>query len=177
MISRLPIPFIFIFVLACQFINAPTAISLSGFSDSQLVGAWEAQYSGKTAVEILVFNPNKTYLQIYEDSTGFLYTNQDGSWEIKRDQADRVFIHLARGLWLPDGPKIAQLANSDPNFFNAPHVFYDPATNSGITMSKELILEVIPRNNPKGFVLFQFTWDIDSASEHFEPLIEPNLQH
>jgi hypothetical protein len=143
-------------------------VSLSSFSNPDLVGIWQAQYGRR--VEILVFNKDGTYLQIYEDTTGFLYTNDASNWETKKDTSGRVFVHLSSGLWFPEGAKTALLKGVD--FQGALHQFYDPKTNQFITMHNELILEVVPRSNSKGFVLFQFMYNLDSDPAYFEPVIK-----
>ncbi len=159
-------------IVACQTKSPSAAISLPSFSDSDLAGIWQAQYDLYTGVEILVFNKDKTYVQLYEDPQGFLYSYDGGRWEIKKDASNRVFVHLDGGLWFPLGAKNAQLKGKDPLSSDRPYPYYDHAAKKVVTMLNELILEVIPRANRKGFVLFQFASDIDSSPEHFEPAIK-----
>jgi hypothetical protein len=158
-------------VVACQ---APTHSrygALSTFSDSQIIGVWQANYSLADSVEILELNENKSYVQIFENSTGYLYVKTDGSWATQKSDGGRVLLHLSGGLWFPLGPKTAQLKGMDSDLPDTLHAFYDPKTNRTFTMSDELILDIIPWNNSKGFNLFQFPYEIDLAPDHFEPLI------
>jgi hypothetical protein len=159
-------------IAAC--VSTPSWVegSLISFSDPDLEGMWEAHYDLYDGVEILVFNQDKTYVQLYEDPQGFLYSNDTGTWEIKKDASNRVFVHLDGGLWFPLGAKNAQLKGKDSLFSDIPYPYYDHTAKKVITMLNELILEVIPRANRKGFVLFQFASDIDVSPEHFEPAIK-----
>jgi hypothetical protein len=158
-------------VLACQSTETYVEGSLTSFSDSEIEGIWQAQYDFHEGVETLILNKDKTYLQAYEDTKGFLYSGT-GNWETETDLSGRVYVHLLGGLWFPLGPKDALLKGMDPQFPGEPHYFFDHQTNKGIPMPNALILEVIPRGNSKGFVLFHFAYDIDSAPEHFEPAIK-----
>jgi hypothetical protein len=159
-------------IVACQPKPSSVAISLSSFSDSDLEGIWEAHYDLGNGVEILVFNKDKTYVQLYEDPQGSHYSNDGGRWEIKKDASNRVFVHLDGGLWFPLGAKNAQLKGKDSLFSDTPYPYYDHTAKKVITMLNELILEVIPHANHKGFVLFQFASDIDASPEYFEPVVK-----
>ena len=85
-----------------------------------------------------------------------------------------VFLTTVRcgTTWFPLGPDIAALKGADTLRPGTTHYFYDHTANTSIVMADELILEVMPRANASGFVLAQFTYDIDSAPEHFEPAIK-----
>jgi len=159
-------------IVACVSTSSWIEGSLTSFSDTNLEGIWEAHYDLHDGVEILVFNKDKTYLQLYEDPQGFLYSNGTGTWKIEKDANNRVFVHLDGGLWFPMGAETAQLKGKDLFLSNDPYPYYDHATNKIVTMLNKLTLEVIPRANSKGFVLFQFAASIDAAPEHFEPAIK-----
>jgi len=160
-------------LIGCRSTESYVEGSLSNFSDSHVVGMWEAYYDLNGGVEVLTLNNDKSYLQIYEDVKGYLYTGV-GNWEIETDASGRVFITLLNALWFPLGSKQALLKGMDPspNFSGQPHHFFDHDTNNAIQMLELVRLEVIPRANRKGFVLFHFAWDIDSAPELFEPVIK-----
>lgn len=156
-------------VLSCQSNNIYTEEALENFSDSNMIGIWQAQYDFYDGTEILVFNKDKTYSQSYEDTKGFLYSNT-GGWKVETDLDGRVFVHLSNGLWFPFGPEIALLKGMDIQFKGEQHKFFDHQTSTLVQMPNKLVLEIVPRNNIKGFVLFHFAYDIDSAPEYFEPI-------
>jgi len=147
--------------------------SLSNLSTSQVEGVWEAYYELNGSVEVLTLNKDKSFIQIYEDANDFFYTGT-GKWELEISSNGRVFIRLLDALWFPQGSKQALLKGIDPspNFEGKPHYFFDHNTNSALQMLNVVLLEVIPRSNRKGFALFHFAWDIDSAPEYFEPIIK-----
>lgn len=160
--------------IACLAASSEPEVSLTNFSRSDVEGIWQAEYRISGGVEIITFNSeDNTYSQVYEDTSGFLYSGT-GTWNIGTDSNGRVFVHLNNALWFPLGTKQALLKgmDSDPDLLGKPHPFYDPQTNTFITMLDEIRLEVIPRNNSKGFDLFHLVWDIDSAPEYFEPIIK-----
>lgn len=162
--------------IACLSTGSEIEETLADFSASDLEGIWQADYSFPNGhgVEILTFNiEDNTYSQIFEDTGGYLYSGT-GTWKVETDLNGRVFVRLNNALWFPLGSKQASLKGMDssPDNLGKPHRYYDHQTNTFILMPDMILLEVIPRNTTKGFELFHFAWDIDSAPEHFEPIIK-----
>lgn len=157
-------------ICACICGGEDTSVWLEEPEAPDLVGIWEAHYPLDNGVEVLVFREDGTYQQAYENREGYLYVSDWSEWTISRAVNGRVWVYLEGGRWFPEGPEVAALEGMDPLRPNDLHHFYDPATNGSITMQNRLILTTEPWHTARGFVLVHFAFDIDSGTEHFEPV-------
>jgi len=157
-------------LLACKDSGLSTpSITPTPVVEAGLVGIWEGHYpSSPPGTEIIIFKSDGTYQQFYQNTGGYFYTGE-GLWSLENLTSGRQRIRLEGALWFPLGPHIAELRGVEPTDHSQPHTFWDSDTLESVNMTTDLILQIIPSGNPKGFALSQYAYDIDSGMERLSP--------
>jgi hypothetical protein len=161
---------LWVLVSAACGISGPPSKSIQQISDPDLVGIWESHYSPHDGVEFLIIKDDRTYQQIFEDASGYLYVGEIYNWYLEPSTSGRLFVRFENGRYFPEGPDFAGLLGSDPLDRSHLYPFYDPESGGAVYMDKELMLEVFSSHNPRGVTLGQFPSDIDAGREYFSPV-------
>ena len=115
------------------------------FSESDLVGTWEAKYCSSRCVDRLILRPDGTFKQIYRDTweEEYLYETPWNKWWIERFPDGRVYVHLEGARYYPDGIEVAEeqgIAFGKPWGYHDP---FDPEKGFGfVEMAGKLVLNV-----------------------------------
>lgn len=84
---------------------ASTRIDWRRVAESDLIGAWRADYSqsparvDKSGVETVTLLADHTYQQAYHDGSGYVYEGPWNSWYLDQDG----LLHLEGGIWFALG--------------------------------------------------------------------------
>ena len=130
--------------------EAPYSPPPATFTDSDLVGTWEAHYDA--GLDRLTLRADGTFKQVYEERVAhvvklYLHETPWNRWWVERFPDGRLHLHLQGARYYIDGVSIAELDGMQfggPDTWPQPgplrHQFYDPFAHESVKMVNELIL-------------------------------------
>lgn len=125
---------------------------LSEVDPIDLVGIWEARYSGLgSGTDRLILHPDGTFSQAFENQQGYKFETGWRDWRLERQSNNQVYLILMGARYYRSGVTIGELEGKEAcpteippcsGLTAASLAFFDPDRNTFVEMRNQLILKV-----------------------------------
>ena len=113
------------------------------FQEADLIGRWEKIFT-KYSTEVLILNPDYTFLQMYETAQGDYESR--GTWRVEQRASGCVYIHL-EGMRFFYGSEAFEVHGNRFTPGGEPYRFWERCEDQMITMPDKVVLIVTDRPN------------------------------
>lgn len=144
----------------------------ASFQESDLIGTWHVTEEGATITDTLILRENKTYKQIYVQSSGFRYESTWNAWWVEHRQSGGMYVHFDKMRYCHSIDSICKR----PNGGGGQALYNDICENRTFPMRNEVILAVVGARDkqhpllvdaPRDIVLMHMLDESDGTTSFF----------
>jgi hypothetical protein len=133
------------------------------FAEADLVGTWQAEYSGGAEIDTLTINADGTFQQVFRTNQGDYYESPWNKWWVEKRPSGCIYLHLeGMRYYAADNEKAEDMARGNPASL------IELCEMRVLKVTTELVLTVVGDPAPsRGILLAQMKPDADTSDEYF----------